>query len=222
MGLSVHDKLVETKSGKVGVIRANNRWTSEDGKLVATDETKISIRTVPGGRELDFEITVHAPKNAPVIFGDTKEGTLAIRLADWMRPPRTAVPKKGAPAQKMAGTGHIVNDSGNENAETWGKRAKWVDYYASHKGKVYGVAMFDHPKNPQYPTWWHVRDYGLFAVNPFGKHDFEPAFKDDPKAGDMVVPAGKSVTFRYRFYFHNGDEKAAGVAKRAAAFAAGK
>jgi hypothetical protein len=82
--------------------------------------------------------------------------------------------------------------------------------------------MFDHPKNPRHPTWWHVRDYGLFAANPFGKHDFEPAHKANPKAGDLTIPAGGRVTFRWRFYFHAGDEKTARIAEQFAAYAAEK
>jgi hypothetical protein len=73
-----------------------------------------------------------------------------------------------------------------------------------------GVAIFDHPQNPRHPTWWHVRDYGLFAANPFGRHDFEKL--DDKSAGNLTVPAGKSITFRYRFYLHQGNEKEANVA----------
>ena len=42
---------------------------------------------------------------------------------------------------------------------------------------------------------------------------------EDKNAGNLVVPAGKSVTFRYRFYVHEGDEKAAKVAERYAEFA---
>ena len=66
-----------------------------------------------------------------------------------------------------------------------------------------------------------MRDYALFAANPFGKHDFEN-LKDQPKAGEMTIPAGGSVTFRWRFYFHAGDEKAAKVADQYRAFAASK
>jgi len=47
------------------------------------------------------------------------------------------------------------------------KHADWCDYYGSIGGKTVGIAMFDHPSNPRHPTTWHVRDYGLFAANPF-------------------------------------------------------
>jgi hypothetical protein len=84
------------------------------------------------------------------------------------------------------------------------------------EGKTVGVAIFDHSQNPRHPTWWHVRDYGLFAANPFGRKDFEGL--KDKNAGNLVIPAGQSVTFRYRFYFHEGDEQQAKVAERYAEY----
>ena len=74
-----------------------------------------------------------------------------------------------------------------------------------------GLAIMDHPGNPRHPTWWHVRDYGLFAANPFGVHDFE---KKPAGTGELVVPKGETLTFRYRFYLHRGDEKEGRVADR--------
>jgi hypothetical protein len=147
----------------------------------------------------DFEIVIHA-SNGDVTFGDTKEGTMAVRLAETMR-------LKG-----KVGHGHIVESNGKRDEETWGKRADWCDYSGPVDGKTVGIAMFDNPQNPRYPTWWHVRDYGLFAANPFGQHDFESL--PDKTAGDLKIAAGKSVTFRYRFYIHKGDEAQAKVAEK--------
>jgi hypothetical protein len=57
-----------------------------------------------------------------------------------------------------------------------------------------------------------ARDYGLFGANPFGQHDYEKLA--DKHAGDATIPAGGSLTLKYRFYVHFGDEKAAHVADR--------
>lgn len=209
-GKTVHDRFIEVKSGKdFGVIRSQNKWLTADGKQVCTDERTVRIYNRPANeRVLDFEITLHA-SDGELTLGDTKEGTMALRLAETMR----LAPNKDNVGKP---TGHIVNSEGVRDGETWGKPAKWCDYFGPVEGKTLGVAIFDHPKNPRHPTWWHVRDYGLFAANPFGKHDFEKL--PDKAAGNLVVPAGQSVAFRYRFYFHEGDEKQAKVAERYAEY----
>lgn len=197
-GKIVHQKFTEIKSGqKVGVIRSSDDWVAPDGTLVCTDDRTMRIYDRPGMKLFDFEVTIHA-SHGPVTFGDTKEGTMAMRLAETMR-------LKG-----KVGHGHIINSEGVRDGKTWGKRADWCDYYGPVDGKIVGVAIFDHPDNPRHPTTWHVRDYGLFAANPFGLHDFE---KKPAGTGDFTIPAGQSVTFRYRFYLHEGDEKQGRVAE---------
>ena len=104
--------------------------------------------------------------------------------------------------------GNSINSEGVEGKAMWGKRAKWVDYWAPIDGNTVGVAIMDHPSNPRHPTWWHARDYGLIAANPFGIHDFE---KKPKGTGDMVIANGESKTFRYRFLFHRGDVNEANV-----------
>jgi hypothetical protein len=217
-GTIVNESVEQRADKNVGTIRSRNRWLGADGKLVCTDDTVIRLFARPEGRFLDYEVTLHALPDRPLVLGDTKEGSMAIRLAQWM----TMTHKYQR--QEVEGKGHAVNNSGLRDGAAWGKRAAWVDYHAPYKDKVYGVALFDHPENPKHPTWWHVRDYGLFAANPFGQHDFEGT-KEKPlpkDLGDLVVPAGDKVTFRYRFYFHTGDEKAAGVAEMYEAYAVGK
>jgi hypothetical protein len=204
-----HDQFVEIKSGKdEGLIKSTCKWVGPDGKVVCTDERTFRVYNRPANERLfDFEITIKAPADRDVLFGDTKEGTMALRLNEQLR------------VKGKAGTGHIVNSAGVRDDEpvakgdnkTWGKRADWVDYYGSINGKTMGVAMFDHPSNPVHPTYWHVRDYGLFAANPFGIHDFE---KKPAGAGNLNIPAGQTVTFKYRFYVHEGDEQKAKVAER--------
>jgi len=201
-GRTVHDAFLAIESGpKSGLVRSRNRLVQKDGALVAVSEQTMRFWGERDARWIDFAVTVRA-SNGELVFGDTKEGTMALRLAETMR----LKPNKAG-----LGSGHIVNSEGLREGATWGQRAKWVDYYGPVEGQVVGVAIFDHPKNPRYPTWWHVRDYGLFAANPFGIHDFE---RQPADAGKLVVPSGESVTFQYRFYFHRGDEQAGAVAGR--------
>lgn len=199
VGRIVHEKFTQIKSGDhSGLIQSQDNWVGPDGKIVCTDERTLRILSHENSRIIDFEITLHASHGA-LTFGDTKEGSMAIRLAETMR------------LRGKVGQGHIVNSAGQRDNDTWGKRADWCDYYGPVKGQIVGVAIFDHPQNPRHPTWWHVRDYGLFAANPFGEHDFE---KKSAGTGDLTIPAGQKVTFRYRFIFHQGDEKQARIAER--------
>ncbi len=203
----VHDKFVKVSSGrKVGIIQSQNKWVAANGEVVCTDTQTHRFYNRPDGQMMDFEITIQA-SHGKVILGDTKEGSMAIRLAPTMR------------LRGKVGKGHIVNSEGVRDKATWGKRAAWCDYYGPVNGEVVGVAIFDHPKNPKHPTWWHVRDYGLFTANPFGVHNFE----GKPKGtGDITIPSGQSLTFRYRLYFHKGDEKQAKVAEHYSEYAATK
>lgn len=202
-GKIVHGKFLELKSGAdSGVIRSENKWIAPGGEVICTDERTFRVFARPAGERLfDFDITLKAGEKE-IVLGDTKEGSMGIRIAESMR----LTVGKNKP-----GLGHIVQSTGVRDGATWGKRAEWCDYSGPVRDKIVGIAMFDHPQNPRHPTWWHVRDYGLFAANPFGLHDFE---KKPAGAGNFAIPAGQSATFRYRFYLHEGDERQANVAAR--------
>ncbi|HEX7010788.1 MAG TPA: DUF6807 family protein, partial [Phycisphaeraceae bacterium] len=137
-----------------------------------------------------------------VTFGETKEGTMGIRTHPSLR-------LKGDEKKGIVANGKAVNSEGVEGKDVWGKQAKWVDYWGEIDGKKIGIAIFDHPANPRHPTHWHARDYGLVAANPFGGHDFDKAAPEG--SGDMTLKNGDSVTFKYRFYFHEGDHAAANI-----------
>ncbi len=200
-GKTVHEKFIDVSSGaQTGVIKSLNKLVNNKGEDIGTEIQTIRFYSLPKDRMFDFDVTLVAD-HAPLTFGDTKEGSMAIRVAESM--------KLGT--AKKPGAGHIVLSTGLRDEKTWGKRAEWCDYYGPVEGKIIGIAMFDYPQNPRFPTWWHVRDYGLFAANPFGVHDFE---KKLPGTGDLTVPAGQSITFRHRIYIHEGDEKQGKVAAR--------
>jgi hypothetical protein len=211
-GKIVHDRLLEAKSGAdAGVVRASHQWIAPDGAVVCTDEWTFRVYARPANeRVFDFDVTLKAGAR-DVVFGDTKEGSMAMRIAESMK-------LRGG--DKKPGKGRIVNSEGQKDDDTWGKRARWCDYYGPVDGRTVGVAIFDHPQNPRHPTYWHVRFYGLFGANPFGIHDFTNG-KEPKGAGDFKVPAGQRVTFRYRFYLHEGDTQQAQVAARYQEYATG-
>jgi hypothetical protein len=195
-------KIVDLKDGKKsGTIVAVFDWLDPQGNPVITETRKMIFYSEPSLRTIDFDITLTAvPK---VTFGDTKEGTFAIRLASALEED-----PKGAPATPKR-TGLMRNAEGaTTEKQVWGKRSPWVDYSGDIDGERLGIAIFDHPGNPRHPTYWHSRAYGLFAANPFGVRDFE---NDKSKNGSMTLEPGQSLRFRYRVIIHPGDFAAAAI-----------
>jgi hypothetical protein len=224
-GHTVLDGAIETSSsGGQGVVKARDRWLSPDGVLMCTDDRTVTFHANADGRFIDFEITLHALPDKPLVMGDNKDGTMATRVAEWMTMAHTMNGKDAAGKAikiPVGGNGHIITSTGFKDNDAWGKRADWCDYHADHNGKTYGIAIMESPKNFRHPTWWMARDYGLFGANPFGQHDYENK-PDQPHLGDYTIPAGGSLTLSYRFLYHLGDEKGAHVAENYTAYAAGK
>ena len=203
-GRTVFRKLEEITSGPdSGSTRADFDLVGPDGKVIATETQAYTFRGDPSTRTIDCEFTIQAT-NGPVKMGDTKEGTFAIRVVKALEAPNV----------------HMLNSEGGVGEkQIWGKRANWVDYSGTVAGEKLGIAIFDDPTNPKHPTYWHAREYGLFAVNPFGEHDF---YNDPKRDGSITIPAGGSLTFRYRVLIHHGDAAEAKVAQAYDQYAAGK
>jgi hypothetical protein len=195
-GVIVLQKIEEVKSGKnEGRIRATFEWRSPQGEPLLTEARTMVFHGDALNRMVDFDVTFTALRQ--VKFGDTKEGFFAIRLRDELT--------------ETKGTGMLLNAAGaTRMKDTWGKASPWMDYSGVLEGDKVGVAIFDHPGNPKHPTYWHCRDYGLFAANQFGEHDF---FRDKTRDGSVTLEPGKSLRFRYRVVVHAGDAKEARVAE---------
>lgn len=191
-----HAKLLESEH-KAPTVELTNRLVGPDGKTVARETMQFAFGATEDARWIDWTITVHASEG-PLVFGDTKEGTAAIRVHPNLRLDR----RDGSPAN-----GQAVNSEGISGKEIWGKSAKWVDYSGVIDGENVGIAFFDHPASFGYPTHWHARDYGLFAANPFGLSHFVGKGSD----GSHSVPKDGAVTFRYRIVFHAGNTEEANI-----------
>lgn len=188
---------VATKSSSEGA-RVTHRgtlavlldWTS--GGKIHLSETRTYEFVVEGPtRTIDVTSKLTAPEG-DAVFGDTKEGSFAIRVAPTLR-------LKGEVAE-----GRILNSEGDRDDDAWGKRARWVAFYGPDPAAEPAViVIMDHPGNLRHPTWWHARDYGLLAANPFGRHDFEKR-KQQPHLGDYTLKKTDTLTQRYRLVLHHG------------------
>ena len=190
--------VVRDTKWKGSTLTAVMEWRGPDGKLLLVENRDMTFLSDPKNRMIDFIITLSAPTE-DVTLGDTKEGAFAIRLADAF------TEKKG---MKMTDA-----DGRTKMANIWGKRSNWVDYVADVEGEQLGVAILDHPSNPRHPTYWHARDYGLFALNPFGQKAFDP--KQEESA--LKIAKGQKTTYKWRVVIHPGDESVADLYKNYAA-----
>jgi hypothetical protein len=197
----VHRKFVKTESdGKTATIITENDWLDKENKPICTDIRTFCFGVSGKMRFIDFNVTVTAVQDS-VVFGDTKEGTFGIRVPGTM----DLTAKKRNPDW----VGHIVNAEGIKDGAAWAKRSAWVDYYGTvEDGETLGIAVLNHPSSFRFPTYWHVRDYGLFAANPFGVHDFEGKTE---KTGEHKMQKGDSFSLHYRVLLHQGDAESAGI-----------
>lgn len=174
---------VETVDGIPGQIKLKNHWLGKDELPVVIETTTISIFP---NRLVIYDATFTAAVDK-VTFEDTKEGLFGIRVATSMR-------------EKVGGI--VVNAEGKMGTkECWGQPSKWVDYTGQVNGKEYGVTIMDQPSNFR-PSRYHVRDYGLFSVSPFGEGAYQ---QDNNKAQPVVLESGKSLRLRYGLYVHTGN-----------------
>ena len=153
-----------------------------------------------GQYAVDFSIDLTAQKEK-VVFGDTKEGMFAIRVAQWLR--------------EKDGTGRYFSSEGDTGAKNiWGKRARWVVLEGNKDGKEVGIAMLNYPPSTNYPTYWHVRDYGLFSANPLGQQVFTKTRKvDNPKPFHLTLEPGESAHFNFKIVVYDGKKSANQIEK---------
>jgi len=197
LGAIEHLKVLAMESGKdAGTLKTLQKWTAPEGTVPLTSVQVLRVHAGPETeRMLDFEVTLTA-SDKDTVFGDTKEGSAAMRIAESMRY------KRG----KALGDGHLLNDSGVNTDKIWGQHSKWVTMSGPIAGKLYAITFMEHPSNFRHPTRWHARDYGLFAANPFCEADMD---KTKAKgAGDYTLKAGESITLKYRILITQGDETA--------------
>jgi hypothetical protein len=176
---------------------AHSDWLDSQGRLLCRERLEVTIVPLSNGnRLLDWRIALTAPDDAPVTFGDTKEGGLcAVRLA--------------APLQGDRG-GRIENaDGAVGEAECWGKASRWCACSGrlSPGENEAGIAILNHPDGFGYPARFHVRSYGLFAANPIARRAFDP----EAEPGDVTLAPGDTVYYHAAVVVFRGSPRDAGL-----------
>jgi hypothetical protein len=205
MGSVLHTKIVSTKSGaNRGELVVESVWINGEGKPLLSQTTRYIFERRAHARVIDQVITLKALDRA--VFNDDKEGVLGMRVARWLESPEEKggifMDANGNPTKVAAlptdasspPTGVYLTSEGVSGAATWGTRGRWCSLTGHTGNHTATIAIFDQPKNPGFPTYWHARGYGLFAANPLGRSIFDPkqpAFK-------FTLEKDQSATFRYR------------------------
>lgn len=202
--------LAKNTSGNTASLTTAATWVRPDG-LVLLDEKTTHRFQVQDNRLLIDRTTTLTARDTPVLFKDIKDGFLAIRVARELEMPsqqrdvfvdaqgnQTSVPK----LDNTGVTGRYYGSSGLEGDSVWSSQGPWVMLKGTKDGKRITIAMLDHPSNVGYPTYWHARGYGLFALNPLGR----AIFSNGKETLNFSLKPQASVTFRYRVVVASGQE----------------
>jgi len=203
MGTIVHTSIVK-QDAKNGTLVVSADWIDNDGKgqKVLQEKTTYVFSGTADSRTVDRITTLTAVADQ-VLFKDVKDGMFAIRVARQLEIPSNkpdvftdahGVETKVPVMDNTGVTGDYWSSEGVKGEAVWSTRAKWMNLHGEMDNHAISVTIFDHPGNVSYPSYWHARGYGLFAVNPLGAKVFSNG-KDER---NLTLKKGESVTFRYR------------------------
>jgi len=202
-------KVAKATNGKAH-LAVSAVWKAPAGEMLLDEATQF-IFSVQDDIRIIERITTLTAKEVDVSFKDNKEGMFGIRVSRALEfptdRPQLLVGADGKPnTEKTINnegvSGNYLSSEGLEGSGVWGTRAKWMKLYGKLDGEAASITIVDHPSNPGYPTYWHARDYGLFAANPLG----QSVFSKGKEQLNFSLKAGEKVTFRYQILVHSGSE----------------
>jgi len=166
--------------------RAFVELVAPDGRVVLEEEDTITIHASESSEVylVDFEILLRAMEKN-VNFGKFFVGGLAVRMP-W---------DKSNPRQTH------LNSYGLRGRECEQQRAAWCNVERPFGSETYGIAVFDHPANPNHPCGWRADEQGL--INP-----------NISALGDWTLPARQTQRFRYRILVYRGSTTRQQLAER--------
>lgn len=214
-------KVEKTENGKAnGKLTYSANWENQAKDILLKEQTTFIFSGSDNERIIDRITTLTAQKEI-VNFKDVKDGMLGIRVTKELEFPSNKVEEftdSQGNITKVSASGNGANgtyltSAGKKGNDAWGTRGNWCVLYGLKEGKQLSVAIIDHPKNPGYPTYWHARDYGLFAANPLG----QAIFSEGKETLNFSLKPGEAITFRYRIIVSSGEAVSAETLNKQAA-----
>jgi hypothetical protein len=203
------DRILEVKDGPKGILSYHANWTNHKNDVLLEETSRFEFSGTAHQRIIDRVTMLKATTD--VRFTDAKDGMLGIRVAHELEIPVTKDQKftddKGnttivkVNADNIA-SGNYLTSEGKQGDSAWSTRAAWCKVYGKMGNDSVSITIIDHPANPNYPTFWHARGYGLFAANPLG----EKIFTGGRSEKNLHLKTGESVRFYFRVVI-NDDQK---------------
>jgi Family of unknown function (DUF6807)/3-keto-disaccharide hydrolase len=224
MGTIRHKRIVDVKSGDRGELAVEMDWLQPDGTPLLREQTRFMFSGTGAARTID-RITTLTALDKRVVFTDNKEGTFGMRVTRALEQPAdkpevftdaSGKATKVAVLDNKGVTGEYTSSEGLKGDAVWGTRGRWCMLTGKIDAEPVTIAILDHPSNPNAPTYWHARGYGLFAANPLGRK----VFKSDQPELTLTLEPGKSVTYRFRVAIRNDATSAEAIEREFRAFAA--
>lgn len=179
LGVIRHKRIISYEDeGERSSITAENEWVDKDGKVLLNETRRVSVVLLEGKEWLLVIDSALSARDKPVTLGKTPFGLLGVRMAKTIG--------------VHDGGGRIRNSEGgvNEKEILW-KRARWVDYSgAIENGRIEGITLFDHPGNPNHPSYFHVRNDGWMGAS----LTFD---------GPREITPDQPLRVRYELYVHS-------------------
>ncbi|MDN3687946.1 PmoA family protein [Cyclobacterium jeungdonense] len=202
-GTIFHQSIEKAKGGKgKGVLETTSLWKAPDNTTLLEEETTFTFSAMEDIRIIDRSTSLTAAVDE-VNFTDNKEGMFAIRVSRELElptdKPTELVDSHGIKTrvEKMDNTlvkGNYRSSEGIEGGDVWGTRGRWMKLSSEINGEPVSLVIIDHPSNVGYPTYWHARDYGLFAANTLG----QKIFSEGKNELNFSLDKGETATFNYR------------------------
>jgi Methane oxygenase PmoA len=209
MGSIVHRRIVKTSNGaNEGELEVEMDWIMPDGQPILHEAADFIFHASPGLRVVD-RISMLTALDKPVVFKDSKDGLLGLRVRRELEQPSTEATTYTDASGRLTTvkamdtngvTGMYRSSEGRTGDAVWGTRGRWTMLTGKVQQKDITLAMIDHPKNAGSPTYWHARGYGLFAANPLG----EEIFSNGKEKLNFTIQPKKSVAFLYRLCIFDG------------------